>query len=600
MAIAGLLPYITLFFIFLIKKQATMRENILLSSIIWAYLIVIVSEGLSLFHGISPTTLLFCWSIFSLSAFILALRNKVFIAKLRPTALTYLLIFITSIPLIIGFIYSPNNWDSMTYHLPRIEHWLQNGTIAHYPTSIDRQNALAPFAELIILQLRALSGSDILYNSVQWLAYIGSILNVSLIAKRLGATTRGQQIAALICATIPMAILQASSTQTDLVVSWWLSALAALSLIWWQESSRSSGIFFGAALGLACFTKGTAYPIAFPFVTFFAVHALCRPRKRLKIALCAALIALACNITTFTRNIETYGDIIGGKSISQTKAELNINNIVSNIICNIAINIEPRIPDNYFRNHLDSAMNFILEQLNIDNKKFFPYGEFSTRAHWSCHEDVAQNMLHTLLIILFFPLIFFNWNKICKIYTSCVIMAWVFFCGLIAWQPWITRLQLPLFILASAPIALALCKMKKTSFFILSMLTIVAICVNSFNISRPILKKGKNTVAISIQFDREKNYFANRSLLYEKYKKAVDNICKYKNIGVIIGGDSWEYPLFAMLKRRNCDNNISHIMNMKQLDNIDAIFFLDAICRFGICRPTEENPYVIEVKNLNK
>ncbi|MDR1089529.1 MAG: hypothetical protein LBL79_00500 [Prevotella sp.] len=32
--------------------------------------------------------------------------------------------------------YPPNNWDSMTYHLPRIEHWIQNGNLDHYYTSI--------------------------------------------------------------------------------------------------------------------------------------------------------------------------------------------------------------------------------------------------------------------------------------------------------------------------------------------------------------------------------------------------------------------------------------------------------------------------------
>jgi hypothetical protein len=33
----------------------------------------------------------------------------------------------------------PNNLDSMSYHLPRIEHWLQNQSLEFYPTSDSRQ-----------------------------------------------------------------------------------------------------------------------------------------------------------------------------------------------------------------------------------------------------------------------------------------------------------------------------------------------------------------------------------------------------------------------------------------------------------------------------
>ena len=30
------------------------------------------------------------------------------------------------VQLFIGVLTAPNNWDSMTYHLPRVEHWLRN------------------------------------------------------------------------------------------------------------------------------------------------------------------------------------------------------------------------------------------------------------------------------------------------------------------------------------------------------------------------------------------------------------------------------------------------------------------------------------------
>ncbi len=52
----------------------------------------------------------------------------------------------------------PNNFDSMTYHLPRIEHWLQNKNLSYYPTSIIRQLDSNPFAEELILSLRSIIG----------------------------------------------------------------------------------------------------------------------------------------------------------------------------------------------------------------------------------------------------------------------------------------------------------------------------------------------------------------------------------------------------------------------------------------------------------
>ena len=41
----------------------------------------------------------------------------------------------------------PNNWDSMTYHLTRVEHWMQRQTVIHYATNNVRQVSQPPLAE---------------------------------------------------------------------------------------------------------------------------------------------------------------------------------------------------------------------------------------------------------------------------------------------------------------------------------------------------------------------------------------------------------------------------------------------------------------------
>src|SRR5262249_5489054 len=92
------------------------------------------------------------------------------------------------VTLFIALTTAPNNWDSQTYHLPRIEHWVQNGSLEVYPTSIMRQNETGPLAETLLLQTRVLSGSDFFYPLVQWVSMLCSIAAVFRITRQLGGS----------------------------------------------------------------------------------------------------------------------------------------------------------------------------------------------------------------------------------------------------------------------------------------------------------------------------------------------------------------------------------------------------------------------------
>jgi hypothetical protein len=124
-----------------------------------------------------------------------------------------------AVTLFTALLYPPNTWDSMTYHMPRVVHWISLQSVDFYPTQITRQNNQLPLAEYAIMQLQLLSGEDRFANLVQWVSYLCLICLGPLVAKELGLTARQQRISALVVATLPMAILQASSTQNDLVVS---------------------------------------------------------------------------------------------------------------------------------------------------------------------------------------------------------------------------------------------------------------------------------------------------------------------------------------------------------------------------------------------
>ena len=118
----------------------------------------------------------------------------------------------------------PNTWDSMTYHLPRIEQWLQNKSLEFYPVWQLRQVEIILLAEKLILVVRSIFPSMSSANMVQWFSYAGCILVGNRITRELGGSRSSQCLSSVIIATLPMAILQSSSTQTDLVVAFFSAA----------------------------------------------------------------------------------------------------------------------------------------------------------------------------------------------------------------------------------------------------------------------------------------------------------------------------------------------------------------------------------------
>ncbi len=93
---------------------------------------------------------------------------------------------------------------------------------------------------------RLLTGGDGLYNLLQWCAGVGCVLVAARIAGQLGGGRRAQLITALITGTTPILALEASSTQTDLVVAGWVACVATLVL---DELHRRTSVWAAALIG---------------------------------------------------------------------------------------------------------------------------------------------------------------------------------------------------------------------------------------------------------------------------------------------------------------------------------------------------------------
>jgi 4-amino-4-deoxy-L-arabinose transferase-like glycosyltransferase len=101
--------------------------------------------------------------------------------------------------------------------------------------------------------------SDRFVNLVQWICFVGCLIGVSIIARLLGADRRGEILAAVSCASIPLAVMAASGPKNDLVMTFWLVVAMYSLLRWKDEQDWIKTLAIGAAIALALFTKGTAY-----------------------------------------------------------------------------------------------------------------------------------------------------------------------------------------------------------------------------------------------------------------------------------------------------------------------------------------------------
>ncbi|MBN1264031.1 MAG: DUF2142 domain-containing protein [Anaerolineales bacterium] len=179
---------------------------------------------------------------------------------------------------ITAYIAPPHESDVLAYHMPRVLHWIQNQTTANYAVPDARHLWMPPWPAYAQTNLYLLSGGDKLANMIQWSAMLLSVILASRLAAYLGATRRGQLLAALFVATLPVGIYQASSSFTDYSAASWVTVSALLVLrsrktdIGWVE-----WIGLGLSVALGYLTKGTYILFALPILAYLYLTVSGRP-----------------------------------------------------------------------------------------------------------------------------------------------------------------------------------------------------------------------------------------------------------------------------------------------------------------------------------
>lgn len=224
----------------------------------------------------------------------------------------------------------PNTWDVLAYHLSRVGHWLHNGTLRHFETPNAIRTMYPINAEIGLLWLTALWGSDRLAGSVQWLAAVVIAVSIYGTARRLRFPRPASMFAALTWNTFTIVVTQATSSDNDLAVAAFCSVAFYFLLDGLRETSRgwnASLALFGLSIGLAGGAKFTALFIL-PGVGFTAIFLIFRDRRqffsKLAPAACWCLVGFALlGAYNYVLNWGDYGAIGGPKSITDAHSIQN-------------------------------------------------------------------------------------------------------------------------------------------------------------------------------------------------------------------------------------------------------------------------------------
>ncbi|MBF0516178.1 MAG: glycosyltransferase family 39 protein [Nitrospirae bacterium] len=547
------------------------------AAVVWGGLLIISTELLSLIAALSFWPVLLFWGIAALGACIifvfLILRPKQAAFSKRPKLNRFEIVLLSYIAFVfvatatIALVSAPNNWDSMTYHLSRVMHWIENRGVAHYPTNVTFQLFINPGAEFALVHFLILGGGDRFANFVQWLSMAGSVIGVSLIAGWLGADRRGQVIAAAIAVSIPMGILQSTSTQNDYAAAFWLVCFVHYALCLKDSPSKAAALAAGISLGIAVLVKSTAYLYGFP-VLIWCAGALIR-KSRVKTALpwvlIMALSVLMINIGHYARNFSLYAHPIAPELYRDKTTiwgGLPLPLLISNAVKNVALHMGT--PQAAINKTLVRALKIAHELTRVDiSDNRVTSHRMAFDVQFSFNEDSTGNFIHFWLIVVCSAFFFIHrrWKTTpdMAVFALSLTTGFALMCMFIKWQPWNSRYHLALFVLWTPFIAVVLNSVNNSRVINAAILIVLlsALPWVFLNDRRALI--GKDNIFTT---DRISQYFISRPEVRAPYTGAADLILSKgcTNIGLSLpNDDTWEYPLWVLLNRQGAKVRIEHV-----------------------------------------
>lgn len=449
---------------------------------------------------------------------------------------------------VVALVSPPNTSDAMAYHMPRVVYWMQQQSVEFFATPYLNQIMLQPLHEYLILWLEVLTGGDRLANAVAWMATAGGILGVSLIARQLGAGVRGQALTALLAATLPNGILQASGVKNEALLAFLLVMLVYYAL---QRENALAGL----ACALACLTKATAFVFSAPILLLLAPRAV--PQ--------AVVLVLVLNGPFFWRNYDLSGSPLGFDSAHadgryRWKNEGSLTGaLLSNLLRHASEQVGAR----------PAAWNEAVYGAVVSVHRMAGLDENAAGTTWpetkyeapraTSHETDANNRWHLALLVG--AAAYWLWRRegIPLRLLVALLLGVLGFCLYLKWQPHMLRMWLPHYLIGMGVAGVALGRLPAAA-----QVALVLFLLDGTRL--PLLKnwvrplRGAETI---FNQSREDLYFSDlrpwnvKPQYDEVLRELSSGACR--SIGMDINYFQMEYPVQAILLKKYPDMRFVHV-----------------------------------------
>ncbi|MBD5541544.1 MAG: hypothetical protein HDR00_10220 [Lachnospiraceae bacterium] len=503
----------------------------------------------------------------------------------------------------------PYNWDSMTYHLTRAAHWIQDGSVDYFVTNNRRQLISPVLSEYVLLHIMLLTKGDLFVNCLQFFSLAVCVMLAFYMMRRLGVSRLVCFGGLVLAITAPLILGEALSTQTDLVAA--MCLMLAVHKIFcfafegnfaFDKNTCRQIVLTGLSVGLGYLAKpSVCYSI---LVLMLWLLAVCVKRKiRIKdlslFILTGAVSTFILPVPVFFRNMEYAGDpfalsYMSGIGVGSFHPGCLILNGYKNFASLAALKRNKGL--------LLAVGNELADLLGISiNDPRITYGNGSFLYEQNLvfsydHDFAGAGIFLLFLIMALIAFVIWGRKQRGKGQTGFIVAVMLqFFVNLcvVRWQPWVNRLLLPTVILTVIPLAWFLQKAadgiaaKKAADnnapndFQNVITACVLVLTALLFVLRP-MKFHMNYVNRNLRQEesRWELYFAKRDLR-ETYENLSSLAYGAQNVGIYASADAYEYPLWVRLKEQSKESVcIQNIVPGEEIKDFmpECIIVLDNIC----------------------